>query len=112
MSENQPSNEELTFTAGVALGGLILGEPITLKILLALIFIVSGILVLHWKTRENPPAYPIRRRCPDQRSSPFPLGLRLAGSNLRLLNDSPRPLKRYRVERPAPIFSASPILTT
>jgi drug/metabolite transporter (DMT)-like permease len=47
--------------AGVALGGLVLGEPITLKILLALVFIVCGILVLHWKTREAPPAYPIRR---------------------------------------------------
>jgi drug/metabolite transporter (DMT)-like permease len=47
--------------AGVALGGLLLGEPITLKILLALAFIVSGILVVHWKTREEPPAYPIRR---------------------------------------------------
>ena len=47
--------------AGVALGGLLLGEPITLKILLALVFIVSGILVVHWKTREEPPAYPIRR---------------------------------------------------
>ena len=46
---------------GVALGGLLLGEPITLKILLALAFIVSGILVVHWKTREEPPAYPIRR---------------------------------------------------
>jgi len=47
--------------AGVALGGLVLDEPITLKILLALVFIVSGILVLHWKTREDPPVYPIRR---------------------------------------------------
>jgi drug/metabolite transporter (DMT)-like permease len=47
--------------AGVALGGLLLGEPITIKILLALIFIVSGILVVHWKTREEPPAFPMRR---------------------------------------------------
>jgi drug/metabolite transporter (DMT)-like permease len=47
--------------AGVTLGGLLLGEPITFKILLALAFIVSGILVVHWKTREEPPAYPIRR---------------------------------------------------
>jgi len=47
--------------AGVSLGGLVLGEPITLKILLALVFIVSGILVVHWKTREEPPVYPIRR---------------------------------------------------
>ena len=47
--------------AGVALGGLLLDEPITIKILLALVFIVSGILVVHWKTREEPPAFPIRR---------------------------------------------------
>ena len=47
--------------AGVGLGGLVLGEPITLKILLALVFIVSGILVVHWKAREEPPVYPIRR---------------------------------------------------
>jgi len=47
--------------AGVALGGLVLGEPITLKIVLALVFIVAGILVVHWKTREEPPVYPLRR---------------------------------------------------
>ncbi len=47
--------------AGVTLGGLVLGEPITLKLLLALVFIVSGILVVHWKTKEEPPVYPIRR---------------------------------------------------
>ena len=47
--------------AGVALGGLVLGEPITVKILLALAFIVSGILVVHWHPRKEAPAYPIRR---------------------------------------------------
>ena len=47
--------------AGVALGGLVLGEPITVKILLALTFIVSGILVVHWHPRKEAPAYPIRR---------------------------------------------------
>ncbi len=47
--------------AGVALGGLLLDEPITIKILLALVFIVSGILVVHWKSKEEPPAYPVRR---------------------------------------------------
>lgn len=46
--------------AGVTLGGLVLGEPITIKILLALVFIVSGILVVHWKSKEEPPVYPIR----------------------------------------------------
>jgi len=47
--------------AGVALGGLVLGEPITLKILLALVFIVGGILVVHAKSRRDEPLYPIRR---------------------------------------------------
>jgi drug/metabolite transporter (DMT)-like permease len=47
--------------AGVALGGLVLGEPISLKILLALAFIVFGILVVHWHPRKEAPAYPIRR---------------------------------------------------
>lgn len=47
--------------AGVAMGGLVLGEPITIKILLALAFIVSGILVVHWQPRKAAPAYPIRR---------------------------------------------------
>ena len=47
--------------AGVTLGGIILGEPITIKILLALVFIVSGILVVHWRAKKEPPAYPIRR---------------------------------------------------
>ena len=47
--------------AGVALGGLVLGEPITVKILLALAFIVSGILVVHWQPKREAPAYPIRR---------------------------------------------------
>jgi drug/metabolite transporter (DMT)-like permease len=47
--------------AGVAMGGLILGEPITIKILLALVFIVSGILVVHWHPRKEAPAYPIRK---------------------------------------------------
>jgi len=47
--------------AGVALGGLILGEPITPKIILALVLITSGILVVHWKPKKAAPAYPIRR---------------------------------------------------
>ena len=47
--------------AGVAMGGLVLGEPITIKILLALALIVSGILVVHWHPRKEAPAYPIRR---------------------------------------------------
>ncbi len=47
--------------AGVGLGGLVLGEPITIKILLALAFIVSGIFVVHWKPRKEAPVYPVRR---------------------------------------------------
>jgi drug/metabolite transporter (DMT)-like permease len=47
--------------AGVALGGLMLGEPITLKILIALVLIVAGILVVHLKPRKEAPVYPIRK---------------------------------------------------
>jgi drug/metabolite transporter (DMT)-like permease len=47
--------------AGVALGGIVLGEPISLKIILALAFIVFGILVVHWHPKKEAPAYPIRR---------------------------------------------------
>jgi drug/metabolite transporter (DMT)-like permease len=47
--------------AGVALGGLVLGEPITLKILIALALIVAGILVVHLKPRKAEPVYPIRK---------------------------------------------------
>lgn len=47
--------------AGVALGWLVLGEPVTLKILLALLFIVFGILVVYWQPKKEAPAYPIRR---------------------------------------------------
>ena len=47
--------------AGVALGGLVLGEPISSKILLALAFIVFGIMVVQWQVKKEEPAYPIRR---------------------------------------------------
>lgn len=47
--------------AGVALGGLVLGEPITSKLLIALALIVAGILVVHLKPRKEAPAYPIRK---------------------------------------------------
>ena len=47
--------------AGVAMGGLVLGEPISFKILLALAFIVFGILVVHWHPKKEAPAYPLRR---------------------------------------------------
>ena len=47
--------------AGVALGGLVLGEPITSNILIALALIVVGILIVHLKPRKEAPAYPIRK---------------------------------------------------
>lgn len=47
--------------AGVALGGLLLNEPITSKIIVALALISAGILVVHWKAKKEAPAYPIRR---------------------------------------------------
>lgn len=47
--------------AGVALGGLVLDEPITPKIIVALALITSGILIIHWKAKKEAPAYPIRR---------------------------------------------------
>jgi drug/metabolite transporter (DMT)-like permease len=47
--------------AGVALGGLLLGEPITSKLLIALVLIVAGILVVHLKPRKEAPIYPIRK---------------------------------------------------
>jgi len=47
--------------SGVLLGGRVLGEPMTHKILLALICVVSGILVVHLKQKKFPPIFPIGR---------------------------------------------------
>jgi drug/metabolite transporter (DMT)-like permease len=47
--------------AGVLLGGLVLGEPITWKILVALLLIVSGILVVHFKQEKLVPLFPLGR---------------------------------------------------
>jgi drug/metabolite transporter (DMT)-like permease len=47
--------------AGVALGYLVLGEPITSKLLIALVLIVVGILIVHWRPKRELPAYPIRK---------------------------------------------------
>lgn len=47
--------------SGVLMGGILLGEPITLRVFLALAFIVSGILTVHWKQETEAPAYPVRR---------------------------------------------------
>jgi drug/metabolite transporter (DMT)-like permease len=46
--------------AGVLLGGLVLGGPLTFSIILALLFIVSGILVVNLKTRKYAPLFPPR----------------------------------------------------
>jgi len=46
--------------AGVLLGGMVLGEPITLEILLALLLIVSGILIVNLKTGKYAPLFPPR----------------------------------------------------
>jgi drug/metabolite transporter (DMT)-like permease len=46
--------------AGVFLGGMVLGEPISPSILLALSLIVSGILVVNFKTRKDEPFLPPR----------------------------------------------------
>ncbi len=46
--------------AGVLLGGVVLGEPITFNILLALLLIVSGILVVNIKTKKYAPIFPTR----------------------------------------------------
>jgi len=43
------------------LGGLVLGEPITWKILIALLLIVSGILVVHFKQEKLVPLFPLGR---------------------------------------------------
>jgi drug/metabolite transporter (DMT)-like permease len=47
--------------AGVLASGLILGEPITPRIVLSLVLIVAGILAVHFKSPKPAPAYPIRR---------------------------------------------------
>ena len=47
--------------AGVLLGGLVLGEPITSKILIALLLIVSGIVVVHFKQEKLVPLFPLGR---------------------------------------------------
>ncbi len=47
--------------AGVTLGGLLLGEPITPKLLITLALIVAGILIVHLKPRKEAPVYPIRK---------------------------------------------------
>ena len=47
--------------SGVMFGWLLLQEPITSGILAALVFIVAGILTIHYRTGAPPPAFPLRR---------------------------------------------------
>lgn len=46
---------------GVALGGWMLGEPITARVLIALLMITAGILVVHVRTKKLTPALPLGR---------------------------------------------------
>ena len=46
---------------GVLLGGLILGEPITINILVAMLLIVAGMLIIHFKQKKPMPLFPIGR---------------------------------------------------
>ena len=47
--------------SGVVLGGLVLGEPITINILIALLLIVSGILLVNFKQKREIPPFPLGR---------------------------------------------------
>ncbi len=47
--------------SGVLLGGLVLGEPITVNIIIALLLIVSGILLVNFKQKKPIPLFPLGR---------------------------------------------------
>jgi drug/metabolite transporter (DMT)-like permease len=47
--------------AGVMLSGLLLGEPITVSILLSLSLIVAGLLIIHLRPRRAVSVYPLRK---------------------------------------------------
>lgn len=47
--------------SGVVLGGLILEEPITVNILIALLLIVSGILLVNFRQKKQIPLFPLGR---------------------------------------------------
>ena len=47
--------------AGVSLGGLILGEPLTWNILVALALITTGILIVHYRPRRVTAVFPLGR---------------------------------------------------
>ncbi|MBU2512336.1 DMT family transporter [bacterium] len=46
---------------GVILGGLVLGEPLTGRLIAGLVFIVSGLLTIHIKQKSYPPVFPLGR---------------------------------------------------
>ena len=47
--------------SGVVFGGLILGEPVTYKLLIALSLIAIGLLFVHLKQEKFPPVFPLGR---------------------------------------------------
>jgi drug/metabolite transporter (DMT)-like permease len=47
--------------SGVVLGGLVLGEPITVNLLMALLLIVTGILLVNFKQKKPIPLFPLGR---------------------------------------------------
>ncbi len=47
--------------SGVLLSNLLLGEPLTLNLLFALLFIVTGILLIHLKVKRLTPMFPLGR---------------------------------------------------
>ena len=47
--------------SGVLLSGLLLGEPLTLNLLFAMLLIVTGILLIHLKSKKLTPIFPLGR---------------------------------------------------
>jgi drug/metabolite transporter (DMT)-like permease len=47
--------------SGVVLGGLVLDEPITVNILIALLLVVAGILFINFKQKKQIPLFPLGR---------------------------------------------------
>ena len=47
--------------AGVVLGGIVLNEPITLNIIIALILVVSGIIIVNFKPKKPTTIFPLGR---------------------------------------------------
>jgi drug/metabolite transporter (DMT)-like permease len=47
--------------AGVSLGGLVLGETITYRLLIGLVLVVTGLLVIHIRQKTFPPIFPMSR---------------------------------------------------